>query len=446
MELTHDQAKVLEKLEAFARGEGDSAVAALSGYAGVGKTTVVGQLVAALSGDMTVAVAAPTNKAVTVLRGKVTGGDAEFATIHSLLGLRLKETPDGGQKCEPDGEPSLHSYQFAVVDECSMISAEMYASILSRRGRCRVLFVGDPAQLAPVDSIKGQLSPTFGTTVRTRQALTEVVRQARENPIIRIATMARQCITDGRQLMLDEISQSLQPGDESFLAIMPGGAWEVAEHTADAIRSGLDVRALAFDNKTVLQINQCVHGILHPGQPPWIPGVPVIAQSEFSMRARKLGERIRVRNSDLLAVVSAQEDAHEEDPHRPAWRIELALPDGQRGHVFAPVDPIQWQRDVTERFSEHKRLKVSALSATGKQAYELQEQARKASSAGWALRNRYADIRHAYAMTVHKAQGSTFGAVVLAWDSFQRCPDISARTRLLYVALTRTAKFALIVA
>lgn len=49
-------------------------------------------------------------------------------------------------------------------------------------------------------------------------------------------------------------------------------------------------------------------------------------------------------------------------------------------------------------------------------------------------------------MTVHKAQGSTFGAVVLAWDSFQRCPDISARTRLLYVALTRTAKFALIVA
>mgnify|MGYP006314647409 FL=1 len=76
MELTHDQAEVLEKLEAFARGEGDSAVAALSGYAGVGKTTVVGQLVAALSGDMTVAVAAPTNKAVTVLRGKVTGGDA----------------------------------------------------------------------------------------------------------------------------------------------------------------------------------------------------------------------------------------------------------------------------------------------------------------------------------------------------------------------------------
>ena len=38
MELTHDQAEVLEKLEAFARGEGDSAVAALSGYAGVGKT------------------------------------------------------------------------------------------------------------------------------------------------------------------------------------------------------------------------------------------------------------------------------------------------------------------------------------------------------------------------------------------------------------------------
>jgi hypothetical protein len=172
----------------------------------------------------------------------------------------------------------------------------------------------------------------------------------------------------------------------------------------------------------------------------------VIAQTEFAMRSSKIGERIRVRNSDLLAVVSAREDVHEEDPHRPAWRIELALPDGQRGQVFVPMDANQWQRDVTERFAEHKRLKVMALSATGKESHDLQDQSRKASAAGWALRNRYADIRHAYAMTVHKSQGSTFGAVVLAWDSFQRCPDIGARTRLLYVALTRTAKFALIVA
>ncbi|MBK7822986.1 MAG: AAA family ATPase [Tessaracoccus sp.] len=445
VDLTRDQSAVLEQLVEFARGRGPDAVATFSGYAGVGKTTVVGELVRALP-DMHVVVAAPTNKAVAVLREKVGECGAEFATVHSLLGLRLRETPDGGQTCVPEGDPLLHTYQLAVVDECSMVSESLFASILSRRGRCRVVFVGDPAQLAPVEARRGELSPTFGSAIRARQALTEVVRQARENPVIRIATMARERIACGQDIGLSDIAAALAPGDEQFLSIMDGGTWRVAEIAADAIGAGLDVRALAHDNRTVLQLNASIHGLLHPGAPTWIPGVPVIAQSEFAMRGSKVGERVRVRNSDLLTVVRTEEDVHEEDAHRPAWRLELELPDRQRGTVFVPVDTLQWQRDVTTLFTEHKAAKVQAMTASGAQAYALQDTVRKASAAGWALRNRYADIRHAYAMTVHKAQGSTFGAVILDWASFQRCPDVGARARLLYVALTRTSKFAVICA
>lgn len=446
MELTREQAGVFEGLRAFATGGAGDAVAVLSGYAGVGKTTVVGELVRALDG-VRVAVAAPTNKAVAVLREKVgTNSGAEFATIHSLLGLRLKEFQDGRQVCEPEGDPILHGFEVAIVDECSMIDETMFATILMRRGRCRVIFVGDPAQLSPVDCKPGEISPSFGPTVRVRFALTEVVRQARENPVIRLATLARERITCGQRLALGDIAGVLGQGDEEFLAVDHGGTWRVAELTADAIRAGLDVRALAHDNKTVLNLNSAIHGILHPGAPQWLPGVPVIAQSEFAMRGSMPGDRIRARNSDILTVASVQEDTHPDDPHRPAWRLELELPNGVHGNVFVPQDQQQWQRDISARFAEFKRLKVQALSESGERASLLRDLSRRESAAGWELRNRYADIRHAYAMTVHKSQGSTFGAVVLDWSSFERCPDINARTRLLYVALTRTARFAVICA
>ena len=84
--------------------------------------------------------------------------------------------------------------------------------------------------------------------------------------------------------------------------------------------------------------------------------------------------------------------------------------------------------------------------AAGGEARSLREAASESSAAGWALKARYAPLRYAYAMTVHKSQGSTFDAVVLAWDSFQKSRDVQLRNRLAYVALTRTRKFAVVCA
>lgn len=448
MELTYDQCEVLDGLIEFATGDSGAALAVLSGYAGVGKTTVVGELVRRVGPDLAMAVAAPTHKAVSVLREKI--GDetgVEFKTIHSLLGLRMVETPDGRHDARPEGESSLHAYQFVIVDECSLIDQSLFSSILMRRGRCRVLFVGDPAQLAPVNSKPGEISPAFGPQVRVRYSLTEVVRQARANPIIRVATMARERITTGQTLVLDDIRSILKPEDDDFMCICGGGLDEVANMTASAVESGMDVRAITHTNNSVLALNRMVHQRLRPGSDPWVVGVPVIAQSEFAMRGRALGDRVRVKNSDLLTVVSAQDEAHEDDPGRPAWKLELELASGARGSVYVPQDQDQWRRDFESLFGSFRRMTVEAnTEPSAEKAQKLKEEARKASSGGWALKNRYADIRHAYAMTAHKAQGSTFDAVVLDWSSMQRCPDIGARARLVYVALTRTSKFSVICA
>ena len=82
----------------------------------------------------------------------------------------------------------------------------------------------------------------------------------------------------------------------------------------------------------------------------------------------------------------------------------------------------------------------------GSEREALRRQASEASRSGWALKARFAPVRYAYAMTVHKSQGSTFDAVVLAWDSFMRSRDTQLRNRLAYVALTRTRRFAVVCA
>jgi exodeoxyribonuclease-5 len=79
-----------------------------------------------------------------------------------------------------------------VVDECSMVGRELYAHILRAAApvEAQVLFVGDPAQLPPV---KEKVSPTFAQTVH-QVTLTASVRQARDHPLLALATELRETL------------------------------------------------------------------------------------------------------------------------------------------------------------------------------------------------------------------------------------------------------------
>lgn len=65
----------------------------------------------------------------------------------------------------------------------------------------------------------------------------------------------------------------------------------------------------------------------------------------------------------------------------------------------------------------------------------------------YALRDLLPDIRHAYAMTVHKIHGSTFDTVIVDWRDAMRSTSMQPGelSRLLYVAVTRPSKHCVIV-
>lgn len=148
------------------------------GYAGTGKTTIAQELAKNVSG--TVLFAAFTGKAAMVMQSKGCWG---ASTIHSLI-YKIVQKPNGKVKFVIDLDSPLIDASLLVVDECSMVDEDLAHDIL--RFGTKVLVLGDPAQLPPV---KGT---GFFTEAKPNIMLTEVHRQAKENPIIRMSMIVRE--------------------------------------------------------------------------------------------------------------------------------------------------------------------------------------------------------------------------------------------------------------
>lgn len=145
----------------------------LFGYAGTGKTTLAKELTEALS--CKIAYAAYTGKAASILRSK----GLEATTIHA--GLYSYMTDDAGRVefRYVDQSKALGQADVIVLDECSMVDAELARDIMALKKP--IIALGDPMQLPPIGA-KG-----YFTTGAPNFTLTEIHRQAQDNPIIRMA-------------------------------------------------------------------------------------------------------------------------------------------------------------------------------------------------------------------------------------------------------------------
>ena len=150
-ELTTDQAEALRKIEAaYEPGE----FYLLTGHAGSGKTYLMQWLTKdMLAKKRRIVLSAPTHKAVAVLARKLAEAnikDVPCRTIHSILSLTPKPRTDRLVfERARDAEPVMADV--VVVDECSMVSEDLYRHIKRHLPNAFVLFVGDPAQLPPVE-------------------------------------------------------------------------------------------------------------------------------------------------------------------------------------------------------------------------------------------------------------------------------------------------------
>lgn len=150
----------------------------LGGYAGTGKTTLAKEIAANIKGG-TILFAAFTGKAAVVLQSK---GCWNASTIHSLI-YKPIEDKDGIVTYSLNNESLVMDAALIIIDECSMVGDELGADLLSFG--VPVLVLGDPAQLPPVKS------EGYFTNGAPDFMLTEIHRQAKENPIIAMSMLVR---------------------------------------------------------------------------------------------------------------------------------------------------------------------------------------------------------------------------------------------------------------
>jgi exodeoxyribonuclease-5 len=429
--LTPQQHSVYLRLIDFA-SNGDAALACLQGYAGTGKTTIIARLVHDLASTRNIAVMAPTNKAVGVLQGKI--GEVpgvEYGSLHSFLGLRMREREDGTQECTADGSPTLHQYDVAIVDECSMVSVPLFEAILRTKRGCKIIFVGDPAQLAPVGDDTD--SPVFRFVPETLH-LTEVVRQARDNPIIAASVAVRDAITDGRRVQISDIAAALPP-PPTAAGIVSGGMDTIVSILCDEHYAGREARAIAWRRKSVQSINWRVHQCLYPGcTAPFAVDETVIAQSEFRT-IPVIGIKIaRVYTSEVMTVIDIDQRQHPTQ-RTPAWRCTLRRDTGCEVAAWLPLDADALQRYISGAWTQYRSLKKDHQHSAAK----------RLSDALWMMQKAYAPIEHIYAMTAHKSQGSTIDTALIYWDDMAQHRSDHDFNRLVYVAMTRASKYMAIV-
>ena len=430
-ELTTDQAKALGQIEAAYEPGG---FYLLTGHAGSGKTYLMQRLTKnMLAKRRRIVLSAPTHKAVAVLARKLLEAnikDVPCRTIHSILSLTPKPRTDRLVfERERDAEPV--TADVVVIDECSMVSEDLYRHIKRHLLNAFVLFVGDPAQLPPVGEAESQ---TFAT--KNQSHLTTIVRQAAGNPILAAANIIRSS-QGGPADMSWCVSSALKDKQGIFLPAEPSHRWMKKAFTSQEFDADPDsFRYLAWTNSRVRQVNEMIrawrYGTNIPT--PFMPGEsalfrsPVIVADSIVFANNQEARVAAIEPSTFTHEIEETDGVPKWTASIPSWRISLRDDEGAEKTVHMHADEREFQR-VIERIKDE----AAESRLRWKHLHEFQQS--------------LAQLQSVYCLTVHRSQGSTFQT------AFLDLPDIRRREKsnlleaqqMLYVAVTRPSERLIVV-
>lgn len=371
---------------------GKSGVLVLTGGPGTGKTTAVRGILALFEKlGLNPALAAPTGRAAKRM-SELTGHEA--VTIHRLLGAGFSGENEEivFERCESD--PLENGA--VILDEASMIDIALMASLLkAMKPGCRLVLVGDADQLPPVgpgnvfrDIIRSEVVPTV--------RLNEIFRQARESRIIQNAHQ----INEG---IMPDLTEN--GGDFFFLqrAARERTVETITELCAERLpkNMGIDpaqIQVLTPSRKNITgteNLNRCLQAALNPPA----EGKKEKIYGEFVFRE---GDKVmQIRNN--YDIIWKKPDNTESG---------MGIFNGDIGRILH-IDNAR--ETVTVEFED--KLAVYTFDMLG-------------------------ELEPAFAMTVHKSQGSEYKAVVFAVS--RAAPALLTRS-VLYTAVTRAKELLILV-
>ncbi len=461
-EPTPGQSKAIDALDRLLATPKDKATLILKGYAGTGKTTLVGALVKVLTSERRkVILLAPTGRAAKVLSAYA---QAEASTIHRrIYSMGDDEDFGGGMSVKPNKDAGA----LFVVDEASMIGSgrgegsfgnrdllgDLFEHVFNARG-CKLLLIGDPAQLPPVGS---DHSPAlvvkdladFGLLPGSIE-LTDVVRQAENSGILVNATALRQTLAEIPESTPSVLTDSAPspPGKAGMRCIIPTFDTSFADvqrieglDLQDALeeaygRHGDDeVCLICRSNKRAYQYSQQVRARIHGFDEELKANDRLMLVKNNYFWAGENGKKELIANGEQIQV-------------KRMYGIEEKY-----GLRFADLE-VSWWNGAEEREMDVKVI-VDVLAAEGPALpapqMKLLSQSVLANilskSKGERFRllkqDPYANalqVKYAYAVTCHKAQGGQWKSVFV--DQGYVTEEMIDReyVRWLYTAITRASE------
>lgn len=409
--LTKDQKVAIDIVEgAFGKGERE---AALTGWAGTGKTFTTARIVERLQSIGRVHVLAPTHRACDVLRGEFedAGVSVPINTVHAGCGLIPCDETKGVREA---GNARADNADFVVVDEASMIDAKLLNKIRNLPAR-RILFVGDPYQLSPVSEARG--TPAFRAETTTAK-LTETKRYESGSSLDLLTAHLRDCIDRRRRPNTGAIEKNMQ-----FSA---GGYDDVQR----LFRRDMSTIVLAFTNQAAFD---ACFAAQDSDFYSFKIGEPVVFLDSYAPEGA--GTSARIYNGTEATIVSSDVLA----AHDSIRQLSLQFAGGATREVFAySAEQVTFWMDLRKQVGARYRCTREQWDAFKKKNPMIDSLGGKdfAKSKLDEI-NRFAFLRQTYATTCHKAQGGSYDRVIVLWDDLMKARDPEMLARLLYVAVTR---------
>lgn len=379
------------QLEAVIRAD-SCGVLILTGGPGTGKTTTINTMIAMFEAEgLKIALAAPTGRAAKRMT-EATGHDA--STVHRLL--EVSGDPEKGTVAFGKNDEEPLEQDVVIIDEMSMVDIYLMASLLKAVPvGTHLVLVGDASQLPSVgpgsvlrDMIHSKVLPTV--------TLTTVFRQAQESDIV----MNAHRINKGEHPVIDNKSRD-------FFFLKRQRAEDIIGQAIHLVRDSLpkyvqadtaDIQVMTPMKKGLvgtIRLNAVMQQALNPAGPrkrEWARGDVVFREGDRVMQVRNNYQKEWTIRGRYGAVIDTG----------------AGIYNGDMG-VIRAIDPLTDL--MTVEFDEHRCVD-----------YEKSE---------------LDQLELSYAVTIHKAQGSEYPAVIIP---MLRGPRMLMNRNLIYTAITRARK------